>query len=117
MRHILIAAAIALGAAATPAVAGEAFGGASRLDKLEATYVRHNREHRMWEIQRNLEWQQRARGRHQGYGPRQGYGYERGRYGYERAPRHYRQPGYERGWGGGYGPGFNNPNSGSGYSR
>ncbi len=77
MRHILIAAAIALGAAATPAAAGEAFGGASSLDKLEATYVRHNREHRMWEIQRNMERQER-------YGHR-GRGYDRGhRYGYER---------------------------------
>ncbi len=81
MRHILIAAAIALGAAATPAAAGEAFGGAAGLDKLEATYVRHNREHRMWEIQRNMEMQQR-------YGHR-GRGYDRG---YDRGPRY----GYER---------------------
>ncbi|HEV7335455.1 MULTISPECIES: hypothetical protein [Bosea] len=76
MRHILIAAAIALGAAVTPAAAGEAFGGAAGLDKLEATYVRHNREHRMWEIQRNMERQHRYERRHR---YRDGYGYGYGR--------------------------------------
>ncbi|WP_332700097.1 hypothetical protein [Bosea sp. (in: a-proteobacteria)] len=81
MRHILIAAVIALGAAATPAVAGEAFSGAAGLDQLEATYVRHDREHRMWEIQRNVERQQRYgyrdRGYDRGYGRGHGYGYGR----------------------------------------
>jgi hypothetical protein len=73
MRHLLIAATLALGAAVTPAAASEAFSGASGLDKLEATYVRHTREHRMWEIQRNLERQER-------YGRRgNGYGYGHGR--------------------------------------
>lgn len=71
MRHLLIAATIALGAAVIPAAAGEAFKGASALDQLEATYVRHNREHRMWEIERNLE--RRDYYRHRGYG----YGYGR----------------------------------------
>ena len=42
-----------------------------KLDQLEATYVRHNREHRMWEIERNLE--RRDYYRHRGYG----YGYGR----------------------------------------
>jgi Ni/Co efflux regulator RcnB len=74
MRHILIAAAIALGAAATPAVASEAFSGAKALDQAEVSYTRHNREHRMWEIQRTQEMQQR-RGR--GYRG-DGYGYRRG---------------------------------------
>lgn len=74
MRHFLIAAAIALGAAATPAVASEAFSGASALDQVEVTYSRHNREHRMWEIQRTQEMQRRH-----GYGHRdRGYGYGRG---------------------------------------
>ena len=81
MRHLLIAAAIALGAAATPAAASEAFGGASALDKVEATYTRHTREHRMWEIQRNMEMQDRRgrgyydggyRGRGNGYGRHHG---------------------------------------------
>ncbi|MGW9331259.1 hypothetical protein [Bosea sp. NPDC055594] len=124
-RRLLIVGLVAGLAVAAPALSGGALATPDRsapvrieeLNQLPAAYARHNREHRMWEIQRNLELQQRAQGRHQGYGPRRGYGYERGRYGYERAPRHYRQPGYERGWGSGYGPGFNNPNSGSGYSR
>lgn len=71
MRHILIAAALALGAAITPAAASEAYSGAKGLDTLEVTYTRHNREHRMWEIQRTQEMQRRG-----GYGHR-GYGYGR----------------------------------------
>lgn len=80
MRKLIIAAAIALAAAATPAAASEAFGGASALDKTEASYARHNREHRMWEIQRNSEMRGRYgyRDRGNGYGDR-GYGYSRGR--------------------------------------
>lgn len=82
MRQFLIAAAIALGAAATPAAAGEIFPAAPALDRLEATYVRHNREHRMWEIERHMErqerWDRRARYRDR-YDDR-GYGYGR-RYG------------------------------------
>lgn len=77
MRHLLIAAAIALGAAVTPAAASETFSGAAALDKVEATYVRHNREHRMWEIQRNMERQQRYERRHR-YRDDYGYGRHRG---------------------------------------
>jgi hypothetical protein len=74
MRQFLIAAAIALGAAATPAVASEAYPGAGRLDSVEVAFSRHNREHRMWEIQRTQEMMAR-RG---GYGHRgHGYGYGR----------------------------------------
>jgi Ni/Co efflux regulator RcnB len=73
MRHVLIAAAIALGAAATPAAAIEAFPAASALDRAEAAYARHNREHRMWEIQRTQEMQARRRSyRDDGYGYRRG---------------------------------------------
>jgi hypothetical protein len=78
MRHLLIAAAIALGAAVTPAAASETFSGAAALDKVEATYVRHNREHRMWEIQRNMERQQRYGRHHRGYDRGYGYGHRRG---------------------------------------
>lgn len=78
MRHLFIAAAIALGAAATPAAASEAFSGASALDKVEATYARHTREHRMWEIQRNMEMQNRRGHRYRDHGYRdRGYGYGR----------------------------------------
>jgi hypothetical protein len=95
MRHLLIAATIALGAAVTPAAASETFSGAAALDKVEATYVRHNREHRMWEIQRNMERQQRWERHHRyrdGYGYRnrgydRGYGYGYGRRGYDRYDR------------------------------
>jgi len=73
MRQLLIAAAIALGTAVTPSVASEVFKGSAALDKTEATYVRHTREHRMWEIQRNMEWQDRRRHYDRGYG----YGYRR----------------------------------------
>ncbi|WP_186417242.1 hypothetical protein [Bosea sp. CS1GBMeth4] len=77
MRKFLIAAALALAAAATPAAAGEAFGGAAALDRLEASYVRHTREHRMWEIERNLERRDRYERRHR-YRDDYGHGYRRG---------------------------------------
>jgi Ni/Co efflux regulator RcnB len=77
MRHILIAAAIALGAAATPAAAGEIFAGSAALDRAEATYVRHTREHRLWEMERTFERQERRAYRNR----------------YDRGPR------YDRGWG------------------
>ena len=53
MRGLWIAAAVALGAATLPAAASETYTGAAALDQVEASYVRHTREHRMWEIQRN----------------------------------------------------------------
>ena len=76
MRTIIIAAAISLGAAAMPAIASETpsaqtFAGSAALDRLDADFVRHNREHRLWEIQRTQEMQHRR-----GYRDR-GYGYER----------------------------------------
>ena len=80
MRQLLIAATLALGAAITPAAASEAFSGAKGLDGLEASYSRHTREHRMWEIQRTQEMMARRnaygdRGyRHRGHGYGRGYG-------------------------------------------
>jgi hypothetical protein len=53
---------------------------ARALDGLDATFARHTREHRMWEIQRNLERQNRGRG--YGYGRGYGRGYDRGYRGY-----------------------------------
>jgi hypothetical protein len=81
------------------------------LDNVEAEYVRHNRAHRMAEIQWNLERQNRWR-RH--YGPPPGYGYGYRRHG---PPPGY---GYGRGYGyrGGYGygaPGYNPALRGSTY--
>jgi hypothetical protein len=63
------------------------------LDRAELQFTRHNREHRMWEIQRNMERQQRAARRHH-YGPPRGYA--RPGYGYGRpAPRgYYGTPGW-----------------------
>lgn len=82
MRQLLIAAAIALGATATPSLASEAFQGSAALDKTEAAYARHTREHRMWEIQRNMEMQSRYGRGYYGRGyPHRGYMYE---YGYGR---------------------------------
>ena len=73
---------------------------AGALDRVDAEYARHNRDHRMAEIQWNID-RQRYGGR--GYGPPPGYGYGRGYYG---PPRGY---GYGRGYdpprGYGYGPG------------
>lgn len=84
MRKFLIAAVIALGAAGSPALAGETFPGAAALDKVEAGYVRHTREHRMMEIQRNVDRQQRRDYRH-GYGR----GHDRGLHrGYDRGRGH-----------------------------
>lgn len=83
MRQVLIAAAVVLGALATPAAASETAPQAGALDQVEATYVRHNREHRLWEIERHMErqerWERRARYRHR-YDDRyydRGYGYGR----------------------------------------
>lgn len=75
MRQLLAATVIALGALATPSVASEVFNGAAALDRVEVTYVRHNRDHRIWEIQRNQEMQERYGRRHRGYD--HGYGYGR----------------------------------------
>lgn len=91
MRKFLIAAVFALGAAVSPALAGETFPGAAALDTVEASFVRHTREHRMMEIERNMDRQQRRDYRH-GYGRGPGYGHHRG---YDRGPR-YRGPGYGR---------------------
>lgn len=67
---------------------------ARALDGLDVAFTRHTREHRMWEIQRNLERQNRGRGYGYGRGYDRGYGYGRGRdYG----------PPPGRGYGGGYG--------------
>lgn len=65
---------------------------ARALDGLDVAFMRHTREHRMWEIQRNLERQNRGRG--YGYG---GRGYDRG-YGYGRGRGYGPPPG--RGYGG-----------------
>jgi hypothetical protein len=77
---------------------------ARALDGLDATFTRHTREHRMWEIQRNLERQNRGRGYGYGRGYDRGYGrgYDRG-YGYGR--------GYDRGDGYGRGRGYGPPPS------
>ena len=77
MRRFLVAAGLALAAmAATPAgAASQSAPQAAALNKLPAEYARHTREHRHWEIQRNMERQQR----HGYYG--HGRGYDRG-YGY-----------------------------------
>ncbi|AZO77438.1 MULTISPECIES: hypothetical protein [unclassified Bosea (in: a-proteobacteria)] len=55
---------------------------ARALDGLDVAFTRHTREHRMWEIQRNLERQNRGRG-YGGRGYDRDYGYGRGR-GYDR---------------------------------
>lgn len=81
MRHIIFAAAVALGAAITPAAASETFAGAAGLDRLETTYVRHNREHRLMEVERSMDrqdrWERRARYRDRDYRRGDGYGYGR----------------------------------------
>ncbi len=94
MRGILMAAGLALAAiAATPAAAAPVtIPQAEALDRLPAEYTRHTREHRHWEIQRNLEREQRHRrgyDRGYGYGRRHGgpppwapaHGYRRNHYG------------------------------------
>ncbi|MCV9935309.1 hypothetical protein OIU35_02930 [Boseaceae bacterium BT-24-1] len=77
---------------------------ARALDGLDVAFTRHTREHRMMEIQRNLDRQNRGRG--YGYG---GRGYDRG-YGYGRGR------GYDRGYGYGRGRG-NDGYGGRGYIR
>ena len=83
MRKLLIAAGLALAtlaAAPANAAAPRIIPEAQTLDRLPVEYARHTREHRMWEIQRNMERQQRrdhyrhGRGydRRPGYGPRHG---------------------------------------------
>jgi hypothetical protein len=93
MRRILMAAGLALAAmAATPAgAAAQSVPKAEALDRLPADYVRHNREHRMWEIRRNMERQERWDRRGYGRGP--GYGYGRRHGG---PPRHAPAYGYRR---------------------
>ncbi|WID96752.1 hypothetical protein QO058_00170 [Bosea vestrisii] len=87
---------------------------ARALDGLDVAFTRHTREHRMMEIQRNMERQNRGRG----YG---GRGYDRGYggRGYDRGYDRGRGYGDRRGYGGGRGyyipPGGNNPSSGSAY--
>jgi hypothetical protein len=85
---------------------------ARALDGLDVAFARHTREHRMWEIQRNLEWQNRGRGYGYGRGYNRDYGYGRGR-GYGPPPGY----GYRRGYGyGGRGyVGGGSPYSGSRY--
>lgn len=71
---------------------------AAALDTAGVAFTRHNREHRMWEIQRNMERQQRGRGGYgPGYGPRRGYGGRPGygyRGGYQGTPGWAGRPGY-----------------------
>lgn len=76
---------------------------ARALDGLDVTFTRHTREHRMWEIQRNLERQNRGRGYGYGRGYDGGYGrgYDRG-YGYGRGRDYGPPPGKWRGGGGYY---------------
>ncbi len=57
-----------------PAAASETYSGAAALDQVEASFTRHTREHRLWEVRRNQEMQRYSGG---GYG--RGYGYGRGR--------------------------------------
>jgi hypothetical protein len=89
MRRLLIAAAIAVCSAMTASAAPQNFAQSTALDKQPAEYARHTREHRMAEIEWNVERQERWRRRHYGhrdyYGPRYGgpppwapaYGYRR----------------------------------------
>lgn len=99
MRKFLIAAVIALGAVSAPAMASETFPGAAALDRTEASFVRHTREHRMMEIQRNVERQQRRdyrRGYHRGRDHGLHRGYYRGR-GHAYGRHHYGPPPHARG--------------------
>lgn len=83
-RRLLIVGLVAGLAVAAPALSGGALAAPDRsapvrieeLDQLPAAYARHNREHRMWEIQRNMERQDRYERRHR---YRDGYGYGYGR--------------------------------------
>lgn len=100
MRGILMAAGLALAAiAATPAAAAPVtLPQAETLDRLPAEYTRHTREHRHWEIQRNMERQQRHGYYRHGRGDDRGYGYGRRHGGPPPwAPAHgYRRHHYER---------------------
>jgi len=98
MAGLLGALALAALAAAPPAQAAEALDPvrAEQLDGVAADYARHTREHRIWEIQRNVDRQRRGgygygRGYGRGYGPPPGY-YDRG-YGY-RDDRRWRRDRY-----------------------
>jgi len=84
---------------------------ARALDGLDVAFTRHTREHRMMEIQRNLDRQNRGRGHGygRGYG---GRGYDRG-YGYGRGGG--RGYGLAPGYGSGRGYGGGNPNRGSSF--
>ena len=71
---------------------------AAALDTAGVAFTRHNREHRMWEIQRNMNRQQYGRrgyapgyGHRRGYVGRPGYGY---RGGYQGTPGWAGRPGY-----------------------
>lgn len=92
MRCLLIAAAIAVGSTMAASAAPQTFAQSAALDKLPVELTRHTREHRMAEIEWNIERQERWRRRH--YGSRDGYGPRYGgpppwapAYGYR---RHYR---------------------------
>lgn len=75
MRGLWIAAALALGAATLPAAASETYSGAAALDQVEASFTRHTREHRLWEVRRNQEMQRYGGGGYgRGYGRGRGYG-------------------------------------------
>ena len=95
MRGILMAAGLALAAlAANPAAAApQAIPQAAQLDRLPAEYTRHTREHREWEIQRNMERQHRRDYYRHGRGYDRGYGY---RHRYGGPPPHAPAHGYRR---------------------
>lgn len=95
MRRFLMAAGLALAAiAATPAgAAPQTAPQAAALDKLPAEYTRHTREHRHWEIQRNMERQHRRDYYRHGRGYDRGYGYG---YRHRGPPPHAPAYGYRR---------------------
>ncbi len=84
---------------------------ARALDGLDVAFTRHTREHRMMEIQRNLDRQNRGRGYGYGRGYGDGYGYGRG---YGRG-NGYRGDGYGRGRGYGPPPGYGGGYGGGAY--
>lgn len=89
MGRFLIAAVIVTGAATTASAGPQSFPQSKALDQRPVEYIRHTREHRMAEIEWNMERQERWHRRHYGYrygyGPRYGgpppwapaYGYRR----------------------------------------
>ncbi|MGO4173025.1 hypothetical protein [Bosea sp. TAF32] len=95
MRRILMAAGLALAAiAATPASAApHSIPQAEALNRLPAEYTRHTREHREWEIQRNMERHHRRDSYRHGRGYDRGHHYGR-RYG--GPPPHAPAHGYRR---------------------